>query len=79
MTICPTDAVTDFYRIKLIGKHGSGSRGAVLQRNRIGTLLSLGRSQVTLQAEIIALRHQLIVLQRAQNLSPKTASEVMVC
>ena len=44
-----------------------------------GRPLSLGRSQVTLQAEIIALRHQLIVLQRAQNLSPKTASEVMVC
>ena len=37
MTICPTDAVLDFYRIKLIGKHGSGSSGAVLQRNRIGT------------------------------------------
>ena len=75
MTICPTDAVMDFYRIKLIGKHGSGSSGAVLQRNRIGTLLSLGRSQVTLQAEIIALRHQLIVLQCVEIALTKVLSE----
>src|SRR5262245_17281953 len=32
----------------------------------LNSLLSLGRSQVALQAEIIALRHQLIVLQRTQ-------------
>jgi len=32
----------------------------------LNSLLSLGRGQVALQAEIIALRHQLIVLQRTQ-------------
>ena len=40
-----------------------------------GRPLSLGRSQVTLQAEIIALRHQLIVLQCVEIALTKVLSE----
>jgi len=41
----------------------------------LNSLLSLGRSQVTLQAEIIALRHQLIVLQCVEIALTKVLSE----